>query len=312
MYNDNRHGTNYNDAWISCNILNSPNPERGEGHWIMYDLRHSYDLFQFTFWNLNDAARLDDGVQNMIIDVSNNGNEWSEVGTYTIPRSNGSSFYKGVNAIDLNGMTARYVLLTATSNYGGDCYGLSEVKFGVSEAALPVTLIDINSECTDDGVAIQWKVSSEYNNESYTCQYSLDGLNWEDIGSIPGENKSEENEYRYVHHEAPLANTYYRVIQKDFDGSLTYFPVVKADCFNGLEVFTVFPNPVASTAVIRFSDYNPAQKLFRITDAMGRNIRSGQITGPEVKLELSDLSPGTYFITIGAENMQYREKIVKL
>ncbi|NNF36497.1 MAG: T9SS type A sorting domain-containing protein [Saprospiraceae bacterium] len=312
MYHDNRHGTNYNDAWISCNTLASPNPDRGDGHWIMYDLRHPYDLFQFTFWNLNDAERLEDGVQNIIIDVSNNGNDWSEVGNYTIPRSDGSAFYKGVNAIDLNGMTARYVLLTATSNYGGNCYGLSEVKFGVSEASLPVTLVDINAECIDKGVAINWTVTSEYNNESYTCQYSIDGLSWTDIGSIAGENKAEENKYRYVHNEAPFANTYYRIVQKDYDGSLTYFPVVKADCSDELKTFSVFPNPVASTAVITFSDINSEQKRFRITDAMGRNIRSGQVSGTEVKLELSDLSPGTYFITIGEGNVQYREKIIKL
>ena len=307
-----RHNTSYNDAWISCSTLPNPNTDRGEGHWIMYDLRNQYDLFQFTFWNLNDPRRLDEGIQDLVVDISNNANDWSEVGNFTLPRSDGSSFYSGINAIDLNGITARYVLITATSNYGGACYGLSEVKFGVSEPSLPVTLVDFTAECEDNLVILKWVVNSEFNNESYTGQVSMDGRHWTDIGIIPGANKEEENTYSMKYLSNSSNTEYFRVVQQDLDGSLTYFPVVRADCGAYDNMFSLSPNPVTSSMQVSFSDWNTDNRTFRINDALGRNIRSGIIQSPNMDIELSDLSPGTYFITIGEGNVQYREKFIKI
>lgn len=33
-----RHSTNLTDGWLSCNATTNPNPVRGGGHWIMYNL----------------------------------------------------------------------------------------------------------------------------------------------------------------------------------------------------------------------------------------------------------------------------------
>ena len=312
VYDDMRHNTNYNDAWISCSALPNPNTNRGDGHWIMYDLRNDYDIFQFTFWNLNDPARLNDGIQEIAIDVSLDGNTWNQMGTYTLPMSDGSSFYTGVNALSLNGATARYVLLTGLSNYGGSCYGLSEVKFGVSEASLPVTLVDFDILCRDSGVTYRWVVNTEYQCESYTCQISRDGINWSDTGTLPGENKLEENTYHFNYTGIDPSVTYYRIVQKDFDGSLTYFPVQRASCFDVDEEFMLTPNPVVNEATLTLSETYETGGSFRINDINGKRVKSGIINSNYMTLQLSDLTAGTYFITIDGGNILYREKFIKL
>jgi hypothetical protein len=314
IYHNDRHNTNYNSAWISCNASSSPNPARGEGHWINYDLRRNYDIFQLSFWNLNDPSRLNEGVQNIIIDISQNGTDWTEAGTFTIPISNGSAFYKGINGPDLNGLTARYVLITAVDNYGGSCYGLSEVKIGVQESVLPVTLIDFSAYCDEEDVVLQWEVESEYNNESYTAQASTDGRIWKDIASIPGENKSGRYTYTLNHNSYNGGQEYYRVVQKDFDGSLNYFPVVSADCSEGMNALVISPNPVSSSAMISYASSASANgsATYEITDIRGRTLLNGVLSGSDEEVDFSSLAGGTYFMVITDGSLTLQQKLIKL
>ena len=73
-------------------------------------------------------------MQNVIIDYSTNGSDWTQLGTYTWPQASGAPFsYYGFQGPDFNTISARYVLITATSNYGDTySYGLAEVKFNIN------------------------------------------------------------------------------------------------------------------------------------------------------------------------------------
>ncbi len=123
-----RHSMKLNDTWISCNANTNPNSERGEGHWLMYDLGDIYKLGRTHFWNINQSERSSYGMSEIVIDISNDGNNWSELVRTTLQRAEESSLYEGETGPELTGANARYVLITALSNYGGSCYGLNEVR----------------------------------------------------------------------------------------------------------------------------------------------------------------------------------------
>ena len=139
-----RHSTNLSDGWLSCEPAANPNSTRGISHWIMYDFGHVYKLYNSTFWNFNTPERinsfdnrpysktplpgeLSDGLQDIVIDMSVDGKTWTEFGYFTLKQAPGSSFYEGDTGPDFKEATARYLLITAIRNYGGKCYGLSEV-----------------------------------------------------------------------------------------------------------------------------------------------------------------------------------------
>ena len=57
---------------------------------------------------------------------------WQLVDTFYLNQSDASGFYEGDFVADIGGRTGNYILITALDNYGGDCYGLSEIKFGLT------------------------------------------------------------------------------------------------------------------------------------------------------------------------------------
>ncbi len=128
-----RHNTNWYDGWMSCNTATNPNNLRPDSHWIKYDLGSPYFLSTLHYWNNNDPENLDRGLQEVVIDYSMDGFTWTELGAYTFAQGSGRSVYEGEIGPDFGGIEAQYVLITALSNYGASCYGLSEIRIDVIE-----------------------------------------------------------------------------------------------------------------------------------------------------------------------------------
>lgn len=126
-----RHSTNWFDGWVSCETSPNPNSAYGNSHWILYDLGYVYSLSDMKIWNVNDPEHLDYGIEDYSIDYSLDGISWTSLGDFTLSQASGYSIYEGVEGPDFESVSAHYVLITPTSNFGGDCYGLSEVKFNI-------------------------------------------------------------------------------------------------------------------------------------------------------------------------------------
>jgi hypothetical protein len=129
-----RHNTNTQDSWVSCLQSANPNSSRGLSHWIKYDLGETYALQQSTIWNYNAVRPVNIGMKDIVIDYSIDGINWIEWGRYYLPNATSSGFYEGVDGPNFGGLIARYILITGLSNYGGSCYGLSEIRINGSPA----------------------------------------------------------------------------------------------------------------------------------------------------------------------------------
>ena len=134
-----RHSTSWYDNWISCSESPNPNSAYGNGHWILYNLGYEYVLNDTKIWNLNEPNRLDNGLSEYAVDYSLDGNEWTNLGTFTLNMAPGTSIYEGEEGPDFNGIKAQYVLLTPLTNFGGECFGFSELKINITD---PFDIID--------------------------------------------------------------------------------------------------------------------------------------------------------------------------
>ncbi|WP_158655315.1 T9SS type A sorting domain-containing protein [Flavivirga eckloniae] len=128
-----RHSTTWFDSWVSCDMSQNPNPTYGVTHWIMYDLGYEYELKESKFWNINEPKNLNYGINNYNLDYSLDGVTWTNLGAFTMEQGSGLSTYEGVDGPDFDETKARYVLITPTSNFGGNCYGMSEMKINITD-----------------------------------------------------------------------------------------------------------------------------------------------------------------------------------
>ncbi len=128
-----QHSTNWYDGWVSCEISPNPISSYGETHWVMYDLGYEYVLNETKFWNTNTPKHLDNGINEYTIDYSLDGVIWSNLGTYNMERASGKSNYEGKEGPNFDATKARYVLITPNSNYGGTCFGFSELKISITD-----------------------------------------------------------------------------------------------------------------------------------------------------------------------------------
>lgn len=150
-----RHSSTWYDGWISCEEKDNPNPIRGISHYIMYELDDIYYLYEMKIWNMNAPDLLDYDIQNVIVDISDDGSNWTEYGQFTFSQATGKNDYEGTEELNFNGTKAKYVLLTPTSNYGGSCYGLSEIKIRARDLCQS-SIITWNGDTGDWNVPSNW------------------------------------------------------------------------------------------------------------------------------------------------------------
>lgn len=123
---------NRSDAsWLSCALTTSPHSSRGTGHWIMYDFGEIYQLYNTQIWNYNAAGATENGFNQVVIDLSNDGLTWTQYGDiYTWELADGSSEYSGFQGPNFEGLGARFVLITSIDdpNTSG-CRGIGKILF---------------------------------------------------------------------------------------------------------------------------------------------------------------------------------------
>ncbi|MBN2315015.1 MAG: discoidin domain-containing protein, partial [Sedimentisphaerales bacterium] len=100
---------------------------------IEYDLGKVYRLYEMWVWNFNESLEsvIGLGFKDVTIEYSIDGTDFTTLSTTEFAQAPGSANYAHDTTIDLSDIEARYVKLTANSNWGGILaqYGLSEVRF---------------------------------------------------------------------------------------------------------------------------------------------------------------------------------------
>ena len=143
-----RHNTSMDAGWLSCSTEASPNPARGSGHWILYNLGRSYELGPFHFWNYNNPDLLDNGARRIAIDYSNDGQSWGSGPEYIVPMADGSGTYSGFELAGLGAQESQFILITILENHGGSCSGFGELRIGVENMSDCLPSYELSGDLT--------------------------------------------------------------------------------------------------------------------------------------------------------------------
>ena len=154
------HSAGATDMWLTAK--DDPGPA-----WIQYEFDKVLKLHEMWVWNQNTVMELaiGFGIKDATVEYSADGANWTTLGTtHEFARAPGAPGYAPNTTVDLEGVAAKYVKLTANSNWGGILpqYGLSEVRF----FSVPVLAREPNPEsgATDVDVldlSLSWRAGRD-------------------------------------------------------------------------------------------------------------------------------------------------------
>jgi len=120
------HSTASEAMWLSGKT--GPQPT-----WIQYAFDRVYKLYEMRVWNYNVAFEpvLGFGFKDVTVEYSTDGTTWTVLKETQFTRAPGLGSYAAGTTVSFSGVGAKFVRLTAKSNWGGlvPQFGLSEVQF---------------------------------------------------------------------------------------------------------------------------------------------------------------------------------------
>ncbi len=156
---DDLHSTATTAMWLSSST--GPEPV-----WIQYEFDRAYKLHELWVWNYNVELEsvVGYGFKDVAIEYSLDGTTWTLLKEAEFAQAPGANGYAHNTTVDLDGIMARYVRLTAKSNWSAvglkQC-GLSEVRFFyVPLAARKAEPADGAAGVTPD-VVLNWRPGRE-------------------------------------------------------------------------------------------------------------------------------------------------------
>ncbi|MGB0524732.1 MAG: T9SS type A sorting domain-containing protein [Flammeovirgaceae bacterium] len=180
---------------------------------------------------------------------------------------------------------------------------------------LPITLIYFRAALNENQVDLMWATASEENNDFFTVEKSLDGINYTKIGEVLGAGESQHLEQYSLIDGGELASiTYYRLKQTDYDGTFSYSKVIQVYKENVGGYANVFPNPTASNT-FKVDGFNVEQLVVDVYTLSGKQIPiSTHVNhfswGVEGEYVLSNHVAGLVVVVVQTEKGVFKEKLL--
>lgn len=164
---DDTHSPFQNHGWMSCNTSVGPIPDRGDVHWIQYDLGEVYVLDSLYIWNHNVWGETEMGVKTIMMDYSTDQQTWMSLGPFDIEKATGSWKYQGSMGPSLNNAKAQYVVISVLSTFADDlaCAGVGEFLFYLGKS------VDVHDTQIVD---LDWSISPNPTSDNITLTLPQD------------------------------------------------------------------------------------------------------------------------------------------
>ncbi len=243
-----------------------------------------------------DCQFLTGGNYNVYSDGSSPANSISVTFFGSVPTYTGSNISGGLSANTL------YTPDPTTPEFTGVCGAIT---------ILSVDLAFFTGDCQGDEVDIQWATISEDNNDYFIIEKSQDGEYFEEVATIDGAGNSTEL-LHYSISDRKLNNqpVYYRLIQVDFDGERTVFPliVIEGNCNDEQKPIEVAANLSSNTILVYYDLPESKNTVLNLYDLKGKMIYAENVFLSKNKKVyesnvLKSLEAGMYIIQLSGENI---------
>jgi hypothetical protein len=185
--------------------------------------------------------------------------------------------------------------ISVTGNYEGNGSTFSHPNNSYSSnstitgSSLPVEFIGLSYKVNTDNIELNWETASEINNDYFTIEKSLNGTDFEIIGTVKGSGYSNSIvKYTYNDENMVKGVCYYRLSQTDYDGTTVILKTIDCNITDDKNAVIVFQNPVIDeTFQVNYSG-DPGKYLLTIYNVNGQKIASDENS--------SENNSGTFYV----------------
>jgi hypothetical protein len=226
-------------------------------------------------------------------------------GTDTIPNFNPALLSVKFTSGGTSAVSFNYTVLDNAGVAG------TPVQYSITfPGALPAILTGFAAQLKGKDVHVNWTSSLEMNVGRYLIEHSVNGAEFEVIGSQTAKGNSVEvNTYNFIHYNVTNGTHYYRLRIQDNDGS-SALSAVKVIRLNSVDQISVSPNPVLDKASIKGLN---EKDIISVYDVNGRVVYTSVAKESSVIVDFSLLNHGIYFINVTDvhSTVKYTGKVIK-
>ncbi len=187
--------------------------------------------------------------------------------------------------------------------------GFSAFAVGASVSiALPVNCIDFKVSKTGNAARLQWKVTDDVSTAGFDIERSTDGINFSTIGYVPADPNNTGSYSFDDNNITGFNNIYYRLKQRDLDGSFKYICSVlrlSADV-KAFDIGNIYPNPGRDEVFVNIVTGRSVKLKIEYINTSGVIVNSRnyhvQAGTSRVQLEMKAIAAGVYFVRFRDEN----------
>lgn len=149
---------------------------------------------------------------------------------------------------------------------------------------------------------IQFVTSNEFNVSHFEIERSLNGINFEKLGNLNAENKTQNN-YSFIDQRfeqvSNIKYIYYRIKSIDKDGTSNYSNTFLITNNSLFQAINIFPNPAKNKLnIVRQTNIKQNAKLI---NSLGQIVKQILLTKNIEPIDIENLNTGKYFIIIEGE-----------
>lgn len=176
-----------------------------------------------------------------------------------------------------------------------------------SKGVLPVTFTTFDAKPYKNKVLVTFSTASEFNNEYFDIERSVDGRNFESVGIIKGVGNSlREQRYSFIDENPYLGISFYRIKQVDFDGKVSYTATRSVHLDNN--TLTITPRNTDGRIDINTNDLSYEVHIYNTS---GQEVRHFSALSGTQSINIESLLPGLYYVEVNGTGIQEIVKIVK-
>jgi glucose/arabinose dehydrogenase len=217
-------------------------------------------------------------------------------------------------APDLAHGTNGYVLQVAVS-------GFSSFYFTEPNALLPLELITFTGSLQNNTTTLlKWKTDNEINTSHFVVERSIDGTNFNGIGSVSASGNSNTIlNYSFNDDDAAKKGAlilYYRLKVADLNGSSKYSNTISVTLPATKGTITVSPNPAFNELKAVVTSPVTGNASWKIIDNSGRTIMYSSTLlkkgSNNISININQLAAGSYYLYVSGQGIDIKTKFQKL